>query len=217
MSDDLIEAAGKAGVEVRSEFVVRGRMTPRETATKARLSTEGQMPDLRIGQTVYRLSDPAGEVALAHAIGRAFVELQQLEFSIISYLNNLSGGSVDSGASFDVFASKTFGNLVREMRKHTFLERLGDEMQIVKEKRDFFVHKFLFHRYGGPMMTRDDEYEQLIHEARGLGRLFSSAARRFDDFMLDKSSIAMFVATVDPETGEMSIRESVALRARPSS
>jgi hypothetical protein len=84
--------------------------------------------DLHIGQTIYRMAETDGEKALAHAIGRAFIELQQLEFCIVSFLNILSGGSADPAPSFDVFASKTFGNLVREMRTHTFLQRLADEM-----------------------------------------------------------------------------------------
>jgi hypothetical protein len=166
------------------------------------------MTDLYIGQTIYRISGADGEVALAHVIGCTFIELQQLEFSIISFLNILSGGSVDPGPSFDVFASKTFGNLVREMRKHLFLQRLADEMQPTKEMRDHFVHKFLFHRYGGEHMTTDAEYELLIRDAHELGRVFHDTRIRFQEFMVNESSIAMFVATVDPETGEMTIRTS---------
>ena len=109
------------------------------------------MRDLQVGRTIYRVSDSDAETALAHALGCTFIELQQLEFSIISFLNLLAGGTGEPGPSFDVFASRTFGNLVREMRKHTFLEHLADEIQSTKERRDFFVHKFLFHRYGGPM------------------------------------------------------------------
>jgi hypothetical protein len=57
------------------------------------------------------MAERGGETALAHAIGRAF----------IAFLKILSGGSADPGPSFDVFAAKTFGNLVREMRTYTFL------------------------------------------------------------------------------------------------
>jgi hypothetical protein len=152
-------------------------------------------------------------MALAHAIGRAFIELQQLEFCVISFLNLLSGGA-DQGPSFDVFASKTFGNLVREMRKHTFLQRLSNDMRSTKEKRDRFVHKFLFHRYGGEYLTTDSEYELLIRDAHDLGSVFCEAKMRFEEFMLDKSSLEMFMATIHPETGEMTIRKSAAAGAR---
>jgi hypothetical protein len=176
-----------------------------------------KMQDLRIGETTYRLSGTDGETALAHALGRAFIGLQQLEYSIISFLNILVGGTGEPSPSFNVFASKTFGNLVNEMRKHTFLERLANEMRPIKEKRDFFIHKFLFHRYGGPMMTTDPEYEALIRDAHDLGHCFFEAKKRFEDFLVNKSSIAMFVATVDPVTGEMTIRESEALKGQRKS
>ena len=156
------------------------------------------------------------EVVLSYAIGRAFVELQQLEYGIISFLNILSGGTNDPGPGFDVFASKTFGNLIREMRRHAFLVALAGEMQLTKDKRDFFVHKFLFHRYGGELMTSDDEYEVLIQEAHALGALFGNAKTRFQDFMIDRSSIEMFAVKVDPDTGEIVIRESEAMNARRS-
>jgi hypothetical protein len=170
------------------------------------------MRDLQVGQTIYRMSDSDAETALAHALGRTFIELQQLEFSIVSFLNLLAGGASEPGPPFDVFASKTFGNLVREMRKHTFLKHLADEMQSTKETRDFFVHRFLFHRYGGPMMTTDEEYELLIREAHSAGNLLNRTRHRLDDFMVDKSPLAMFVATADSETGEITIRQSAAMR-----
>jgi hypothetical protein len=172
------------------------------------------MCDLQIGGMTYRLSGTDGEVALAHVLGRTFIELQQLEFAIISFLNILSGGTVEPGASFNVFASKTFGNLIREMRKHTFLVSLADTMQGTKERRDFFVHKFLFHRYGGPLFTTNADYEALILEADDLAKLFATSMSRFQDFMVEKSSIAMFVATIDPVSGEMTIAESNAAKAR---
>jgi hypothetical protein len=177
------------------------------------LSTE--IPVLRVGKALFRLSGSEGEVVLAYVIGRVFIELQQLEFAIISFLNILSGGSGEPGPPFDVFASKTFGNLLREMRNHNFLTPIASEMDVVKKKRDFFVHKFLFHRYGGPMMTTGDEYEALIHEASDLSGLFSGATRRLDDFMVHKSSLAMFVVKVDPQTGEWTITEAkIAKRKR---
>ncbi len=169
------------------------------------LSTE--IPLLRVGKTLFRLSGSDGEVVLAYVTGRVFIELQQLEFAIISFLNILSGGSGEPGPPFDVFASKTFGNLLREMRNHNFLAHIANEMDTVKKKRDFFIHKFLFHRYGGPMMTTGDEYEALIQEARGLSSLFSGATCILGDFMVHKSSLAMFVVKVDSQTDEWTITE----------
>ncbi|HVY17313.1 MAG TPA: hypothetical protein VHB27_18970 [Rhodopila sp.] len=174
------------------------------------------MPNLRVGKNWYVLSGSDAEVVLGYAIGRAFVKLQQLEFGIISFLNMLSGGTNDPATGFDIFASKTFGNLVREMRRHTFLVALADEMQTTKAKRDFFIHKFLFHRYGGELMTTDEEYELLIQEAHELGALFGNAKTRFQDFMIDRSSIEMFAVKLDPHTGEIDIRESDAIKARRS-
>jgi len=165
------------------------------------------------GNGCRRMAQTEGEIALAHAIGRAFIELQQLEFCVVSFLNILSGGSADPGPSFDVFASKIFGNLVREMRAHPFLQRLADEMQPTKERRDHFIHRFLFHRYGGEHMTTDEEYRSLICDAHELGRTFRGAMTRFQDFMVDKSSIEMFAASVDPQNGEITIRRSKPIRA----
>ena len=77
------------------------------------------MRDLRIGSVRYRLAGSDSEIALSHALGNAFIELQQLEYTIISYLQALSEGKGDFNASFDLFSSKTFGNLLREMKNHS--------------------------------------------------------------------------------------------------
>lgn len=166
------------------------------------------MHDLRIGQTVYRLSGSDCEIALAHAIGHAFIELQQLEFTIISYLDTLVGGGVGASASFDLFASKTFGNLAREMQKHVLSESLAETMRLTKERRDFFVHKFLFHRFGGVLFTSECEYETLIKEAHDTGALFADTHLQFDEHMLAKSQLVMFAGRVDPVTGELTIVKS---------
>jgi hypothetical protein len=172
------------------------------------------MHDLRIGQTLYRLSGSDCEIALAHAIGNAFIELQQLEFTIISYLDTLAGGGVGASASFDLFASKTFGNLIREMQKHALLERLSETMRLTKERRDFFVHKFLFHRFGGALFTSECEYEALIKEAHDAGALFADTHCRFDEHMLARSQLVMFAGRVDPDTGELTIVESEFAKTR---
>jgi hypothetical protein len=166
------------------------------------------MRDLRAGNVRYRLSGSDCEIALSHALGRAFIELQQLEFTIISYLESLAGvtGMIDDH-SFDLFASKTFGNLIREMEKHEFLQPLARNIRGVKEKRDFFIHKFLFHRFGGEL-TLDSEYEQLIREAADLADLFAVSRTKFDDFMLDKAPLMMFGAKRDAGSGEWIIVES---------
>jgi len=84
------------------------------------------MRDLKLGGALYRLSGSDCEIGLAHAIGSAFIELQQLEFAIVSYLSGLADdGTALYDASFDVFASKTFGNLIHEMERHDFLKPLA--------------------------------------------------------------------------------------------
>jgi len=94
------------------------------------------MRDLEIGNVRYVISGSDAEVALAHALGSTFIELQQLEFAVISYLNDLADrGTQVYDESFDVFASKTFGNLIRETSKHDFLTPIANEMIAVKEKR----------------------------------------------------------------------------------
>jgi hypothetical protein len=102
------------------------------------------MRDLQVGKIRYRISGTDPEIALVHAFGSAFVELQQLEFTLISYLVSLAGRPSESEqASFEVFSSKTFGSLIREMEKNTHLRPLAVEMLTAKAKRDFFIHKFL--------------------------------------------------------------------------
>ncbi|HEY4941448.1 MAG TPA: hypothetical protein VII56_08470 [Rhizomicrobium sp.] len=166
------------------------------------------MRNLRVGQAHYVLPGSDGAIALAHALGNAFIELQQLEYSIISYLDVLAGGEIGASASFDLFASKTFGNLIREMRKHEFLKNLADDLGSTKEKRDFFVHKFLFHRYGGDMLTTDSEYELLIREAHDLGVEFGKCQAKFHDQVLETAPIVMFAAKLDADSGELIIVES---------
>jgi hypothetical protein len=163
---------------------------------------------LHAGRVLYQISGSDPEIALAHALGSAFLELQQLEFAVISYLSGLAGneGAVFD-ASFDVFASKTFGNLIREMDRHDFLKSLAKEMTTVKLKRDFFIHKFLFHRYGGAL-TLDVEYEDLIQETVSLGDLFAHTRTQFDDFMLQNAPLVMLAAKRDPNSGELIIVES---------
>ena len=96
-----------------------------------------EIPVPRVGKTLFRLSGSDGEVVLVYMIGRAFVELQQLEFAIISFLHILSDGSGEQSPSFDVFALSTFGNLLRGMNNHNFLARISDDMGVVKKRRDF--------------------------------------------------------------------------------
>ena len=166
------------------------------------------MIELHVGQSCYRLTGLDTEIALAHAIGSAFLELQKLEFSIISYLDILAGGAINADATFDLFASKTFGNLLREMQKHELLRGLAADMRHTKERRDFFVHKFLFHRYAGGFLTTHSEYNALILEAHDLCALFAEAQIKFSDLMLDKAPVVMFGAKIDSATGEWVIVES---------
>jgi hypothetical protein len=169
---------------------------------------EAAVRDLRVGQVRYRLSGSDCEIALAHALGRALIELQQLEFTIASYLEVLASRTMNVNSSFDLFASKTFGNLVREMQKHELLTNLATNMRLTKERRDFFIHKFLFHRFGGELFTTEAEYELLTREAHDLGVLFAESRTQFDDLMLQKAPIVMFGGRIDPNTQEVIIVRS---------
>jgi hypothetical protein len=164
--------------------------------------------DLKVGGVQYRISDSDSEIALSHAIGSTFIELQKLEFSIISYLTSLAGDNSAYDASFGVFASKTFGNLIHEMGKHEFLRSLANDIELVKQKRDFFVHKFLFHRYGGVELTTEADYQELIHDAINLGCLFAQTRTAFHDFMLQHAPLEMFAAKRNPHTRNLIIVES---------
>lgn len=165
------------------------------------------MKILKAGRIAYHMSDSDCWNALAHASGRAFIELQQLEFAVISHLSHLVAETERTDNSFDVFASKTFGNLLREMAKIDFLKPLADKMVLVKEKRDFFVHRFLFHRFGGEL-TSDTEYEVLIRDAIELGDLFATSHTLFVDFMLRHAPLEMFAVKRDPHSGKIVIVES---------
>lgn len=166
------------------------------------------MHDLKAGTIRYRLAGSDCEIALSHAIGSAFVELQQLEFTIITYLCSLAGDSVSESERFDVFSSKTFGNLLREMNRHSFMAPLAADLLSVKERRDFFIHKFLFHRFGGRDFTSDDEFEVLIRDAAEICGVFSAARTQFHDFMLQEAPLKMFAMKFDPDTGEFVVKES---------
>lgn len=172
--------------------------------------------DPRPSRVQLPLDGSEGELALATAIGAAFIELQQLEFGVISYLELLAGGKVGAPAAFDVFASKTFGNLLREMKKHALLADLADHMEDTKKRRDFFVHRFLFHRYGGPLFTTDADYAELIRDAAEHGDLFFQARKEFDELMLRSAPVVMLGGKVDPESGEIVIVESEHAKARQS-
>ena len=167
-----------------------------------------EMRDLKIGKIQYRVDGSDLEIVLAHALGAAFIELQQLEFSIISYLTALADNdSAVFDASFDVFASKTFGNLIREMERHEFLKPLAEDLIAVKKKRDFFIHKFLFHRFGGEL-TLDSEYEALIRDAITHGDLFAQTRTKFHDFMMQNAPLTMIAAKRSSDTGDFIIVES---------
>lgn len=145
--------------------------------------------------------------ALAHATGAAFIELQQLEYGIISFLTELSGIEEPQRIDFDVFASKTFGNLLRALEKYKYLKPLVEKMSLVKERRDFFVHRFLFGRFGGEFTT-DDEYEELVSDASAIRETFTQANTLFHYFMLENAPLLMIAAKRDPETGEIQFIES---------
>jgi hypothetical protein len=142
------------------------------------------------------------------------MEAQQLEFTIISFLDILTSGAASASTSFDLFASKTFGNLVNEMKKHKLLESLADDMRSTKARRDFSVHKFLFHRYGGELLTNDAEYELLVREANNLGLLFAESRTKFHDLMLQSAPIDMFGVRSDPATGALIVVESEFTKGR---
>ena len=120
------------------------------------------MQTLRVASAEYMMAGSEPWDALAHASGATFIELQQLEFAIISYLTELSETDEPLDTVFNVFASKTFGNLLRALEKYEYLRPLVAKLASVKERRDFFVHRFLFGRFGGEMTT-DDDYEELVH------------------------------------------------------
>jgi hypothetical protein len=169
---------------------------------------------LQIASKQYHISGTDSEVALAHVLGLTFIELQQLEFTIISYLVSLTDHGLDSEQeSFEIFSSKTFGSLIREMEKNAHLKPLAMEMLTAKEKRDFFIHKFLFNRYGGEL-TSEEEYADLVAEAAELGRLFASTRTRFHDFVLQNAPIEMFAVKRDPLTGEFIVIESEFSKAK---
>lgn len=165
------------------------------------------MQTLNVGSAIYKMAGSDPWDALAHSTGTTFIELQQLEFTIISYLAELSGSDDPPDTVFNVFASKTFGNLLRALEKYEFLEPLVKNLSSVKERRDFFVHRFLFGRFGGDLTT-DDEYEELVRDAAALRELFSEANTLFHDFMFDKAPLVMFAAKRDSETGDIQFVES---------
>jgi len=175
------------------------------------------MRDLKLGNIQYRAYGSDFQIALALAIGETFIELQQLEFSIISYLTSLADSANASyDVSFGLFASKTFGNLIREMERHDFLKPLASDMSIAKQKRDFFIHKFLFGRYGGEF-TSDEDYEELIRDATTHGNQFAETRKKFIDFMLQNAPLRMFAAKRSPVTGELVIFESEFLKKQQRS
>jgi hypothetical protein len=94
------------------------------------------------------------------------------------------------------------------METHDYLKPLAIQMTAVKERRNFFVHRFLFNRYGGELFTLDEEYEVLIREATELRDLFAAAYTSFLDFMLNSAPLMMFSAKRDPDTGEIQIVKS---------
>ena len=81
-------------------------------------------------------------------------------------------------------------------------------MTIVKKRRDFFVHKFLFHRYGGVELTTGEDYQNLVRDAIGLGNLFARTRTEFHDFMLQHAPLVMFAAKRDSRTRNLIIVES---------
>ncbi len=170
-------------------------------------SEDGDMKTLIVGDVIYKMAGSEPWDAFAHATGATFIELQQLEYTIISYLTKLSGIEEPQETMFDVFASKTFGNLFRALEKYEYLEPLVAKMSSVKVRRDFFVHRFLFGRFGGDLTT-DDEYEELVRDAAALRKLFAEANTLFHDYMFDKASLVMFGAKRDSETGEIQFIES---------
>jgi hypothetical protein len=173
------------------------------------------MRELKVGKMRYLVAGSDAEIALAHVLGLTFIELQQLEFSIVSHLSELSDDvSMTYEASFDVFASKTFGNLIREMHRHDFMKSFAADMATMKEKRDFFVHKFLFHRFGGEFTT-DSEYEDLIKDAANIGNLFADTRTKFTDFMLQNAPLLMIAAKRDSKTGELIFVESEYSKKKP--
>ena len=166
------------------------------------------MRDLRVGTIQYKPVGSDGQIALALSIGFSFIELQQLGFAFVSYLSQLGDDrNLNYDASFDVFASKTFGNLIREMEKHEFLKTLASDMVFAKQKRDFFVHKFLFHRYGGEL-TSEEDYEELVRDATALGNHFAETRTKFHDCLLQNAPLLMFAAKRDPVSSERIIVES---------
>lgn len=100
------------------------------------------------------------------------------------------------------------------MQKHSFLTNLADDMRSTKARRDFFIHKFLFNRFGGEMLTTEPEYESLVREAHELGVLFAESRSKFLNFMLEKAPIEMFGVRNDPITGEPIVVQSEFMKER---
>jgi len=101
------------------------------------------------------------------------------------------------------------------MEKHEFLKPLAADMTTVKHRRDFFVHKFLFHRYGGEL-TSDDDYEELVRDATNLGNLFAETRTKFHDCLIQNAPLVMFAAKRDPASGEWTIVESEFSKRQPT-
>ena len=94
------------------------------------------------------------------------------------------------------------------MAKYDYLQPLVAQLGLTKEKRDFFVHRFLFHRYGGELMTSESDYEGLIQEAVELGKMFAAAHTSLHDFMFAEAPLVLFAAKRDPDSGELKFIES---------
>jgi len=92
------------------------------------------------------------------------------------------------------------------MEKNAHLKPLAVELT-AKAKRDFFVHKFLFNRYGGEF-TSEGEYADLVAEAAEFGRSFANTRTRFHDFVLQNAPLEMFAVKRDPDTDELIVVES---------
>jgi hypothetical protein len=130
------------------------------------------------------------------SLGAALTEIQVFESSIIFLIGGIKSKEedIDIKATFEKDESKTLGILINELIKSIEDEEFKNILKIIKEDRDYIVHKIL-RKYGWPVMS-DLKYKNAIKEILEIREIIHRSGPLLIEYIKVKKILDLF--KVDP-------------------
>jgi len=125
------------------------------------------------------------------ALGAALAEIQSFETGIIFLLGGIKSNKkgIDLKTIFEKDESKTLGVLINELIHYIEEEEFKNLLKILKDDRNYIIHKIL-RKYGWPVMS-ELKYEYAIKEILEIREIMHKSGPLLNEYIKTKKIIEL--------------------------